>query len=344
MPGTFHPFNINGKNKGQFHSVVMKQGLYPMVVIFVRGSDPQKPLIDLLKKLNDAVDKHDKYFLGSYAVFLDSDILDDEQRVSPDTSLADLLKDDDRCEELTKKLISLDEKEGIKRVILCLYNLPVFKLTGNALDSLRREEMPETILSKLKSLNDKKFATRDEFSRALESILTKAELERWREPVLNQASLPVCKLTDNVLDSLRREEVPEAILSKLKSLNDKKFATREKFSRALESILTRQNWRRWREPVVNHASPAGPKGYDMPEDAEVTVVMYSSFHIVERFAFAKGKMTDNDVDAVMTAVRTTRCRSKSSASRRCPALTSRSHLGKQRIGIPLPAIGQPDAD
>ena len=171
LPGPFHPFNINGKNKGQFHCVVTKHGLNPMVLIFVRGSDPEKPLVDLLKKVDEAVNKHDKRFLGGCAVFLNSDILNDEQRKSTDTQLEDLLKDDDRREELSKKLFdALDTKEGIHRVILCLY------------------------------------------------------------------------------------------------------------------------------------SESGPKGYDIGKDAEVTVLLYRRYKILDQYSFAKGKMTDKDVDTIMQAI------------------------------------------
>ena len=57
-------------------------------------------------------------------------------------------------------------------------------IPDSTLDSFRREGMPEAILSKLK---DEEFETRDKLSSKLESILTKEELDRWREPVLNGA-------------------------------------------------------------------------------------------------------------------------------------------------------------
>ena len=65
-----------------------------------------------------------------------------------------------------------------------------FKVTESALDSLRRVGVPEAILSKLKSLKDREFETRDKLSRELESVLTKEELKRWRELVLNRTGKP----------------------------------------------------------------------------------------------------------------------------------------------------------
>ena len=48
--------------------------------------------------------------------------------------------------------------------------------------------------------------------------------------------------------------MPEAILSKLKSLRDNEFETGDKLSRALENVLTESEAELWREPVLKHAS------------------------------------------------------------------------------------------
>ena len=65
-----------------------------------------------------------------------------------------------------------------------------FKITDYGLDSLRREEMPEAILAKLKSLKDNNFEELKHLSAALANILTMEELKRWEEPVLNHAREP----------------------------------------------------------------------------------------------------------------------------------------------------------
>lgn len=123
LPGTFHPYNVTGKNKGQFHSFITRHGLNPLVMIFVRGSAPEKPVIDLLQKLDAAIVQHDRYFLGAAVTFLDRDVLDDDRRSLPDTKVDDILKDDDRREELTKQLeTDLVVKHGIRRIIIALYS------------------------------------------------------------------------------------------------------------------------------------------------------------------------------------------------------------------------------
>ena len=52
-----------------------------------------------------------------------------------------------------------------------------FIITDKAVDSLRREEMPEAVLSKLKSQKDNVFESREKLSKSLERVLTKEELE-----------------------------------------------------------------------------------------------------------------------------------------------------------------------
>jgi hypothetical protein len=46
----------------------------------------------------------------------------------------------------------------------------------------------------------------------------------------------------------------------------------------------------------------GPEAYKLNKEAEVTVILYDRQKVVANFAFARGKMTDQSVDAIMAAV------------------------------------------
>lgn len=49
-------------------------------------------------------------------------------------------------------------------------------------------------------------------------------------------------------------------------------------------------------------NPAGPKGYKVAKDADVTVVLYVDRTAKANFTFAKGaKITDKDIDAIVAA-------------------------------------------
>jgi hypothetical protein len=49
-------------------------------------------------------------------------------------------------------------------------------------------------------------------------------------------------------------------------------------------------------------NPAGPKGYDVSKDADLTVVLYTERKVKVNYSFAKGKITDKDIDAIVADV------------------------------------------
>ena len=63
------------------------------------------------------------------------------------------------------------------------------KITDKVLDSLRGEKAPETIVAKVRAWKDRNFANRDRLSKELVSIPGEADLEHWRDPVLNNAQV-----------------------------------------------------------------------------------------------------------------------------------------------------------
>ena len=54
-----------------------------------------------------------------------------------------------------------------------------------------------------------------------------------------------------------------------------------------------------KEVVLALDNPAGPKGYNIARDANVTVLLYVERKVKANFSFEKGKMTAADVDKVM---------------------------------------------
>ena len=46
-------------------------------------------------------------------------------------------------------------------------------------------------------------------------------------------------------------------------------------------------------------NPAGPKGYKVAKDADVTVVLYRARKVKANYAFKKGEMTDKDVSTIV---------------------------------------------
>ena len=54
-----------------------------------------------------------------------------------------------------------------------------------------------------------------------------------------------------------------------------------------------------KETVLALDNPAGPKGYDIAKDAQVTVLLYVGRQVKANFAFEKGKLTPAAIEKVM---------------------------------------------
>ena len=51
--------------------------------------------------------------------------------------------------------------------------------------------------------------------------------------------------------------------------------------------------------VLTIASPRGVSGYDIPKDADVTVVLYTNRTVKANYAFKKGEMKEADVEKIV---------------------------------------------
>jgi hypothetical protein len=54
--------------------------------------------------------------------------------------------------------------------------------------------------------------------------------------------------------------------------------------------------------VLSIDNPAGPQGYKVAKDADVTVVLYTKHTVKANYAFKKGEMKDADVDKIVADV------------------------------------------
>jgi hypothetical protein len=104
LPGPFHPFNVTGKEAGNFHCVVCTKGLEPVVLVFVHGIDKEvQPLLDAL---GAAVAKDPKARITAAAIFLYDD-------------LKNVVTDDVNRKKYADTLEALKK---VEHVILCLDN------------------------------------------------------------------------------------------------------------------------------------------------------------------------------------------------------------------------------
>ncbi len=119
LPGPFHPYNVNGPRAGRFHCLVTQTSLDPMVSVIVRDLDFTDGLKALEKELDNRIVKNPNVRLSSFTVFLSED-------------MPDVVKNDDKREELAAKLENFAKAMDFKQVVLCLDSKP--DLAAYALD------------------------------------------------------------------------------------------------------------------------------------------------------------------------------------------------------------------
>jgi hypothetical protein len=159
LPGTFQPYNLNGRFRGRFHCLVCEHGLNPVAAVFVRGTDDLQGLTAFLQALDAAVKKNEKSRLAAFAIFVDEQL---PNVVGNDEKREELAKKlDDLAGKLDKVTVALASKKDLEKypfapdaeVTLLLYNklkivearaLTRGKLTKDAIPSLVNE-----IVSKL---------------------------------------------------------------------------------------------------------------------------------------------------------------------------------------------------
>ena len=54
--------------------------------------------------------------------------------------------------------------------------------------------------------------------------------------------------------------------------------------------------------VLTIDNPAGPRGYNVAKDADVTVVLYNRRNVKANFAFRQGELNDGAISKVVSAV------------------------------------------
>jgi hypothetical protein len=54
--------------------------------------------------------------------------------------------------------------------------------------------------------------------------------------------------------------------------------------------------------ILSIDNPAGPKGYKVAKDADVTVVLYANHTVKANFAYGKGELNDKDIESVVSSI------------------------------------------
>jgi hypothetical protein len=64
----------------------------------------------------------------------------------------------------------------------------------------------------------------------------------------------------------------------------------------LEDVVKKEGLKKC---VLSIDNPAGPKGYEVSEKADITVVLYKERKVEANFSFAKGDLKEKDIDTIV---------------------------------------------
>jgi hypothetical protein len=70
----------------------------------------------------------------------------------------------------------------------------------------------------------------------------------------------------------------------------------EKLEKALKDWGTKN---KIEHTILTIDNPAGPQGYGVAKDADVTVVLYSKHNVKVNYAFRRGELSDKDADKIV---------------------------------------------
>src|SRR3954447_15225755 len=73
----------------------------------------------------------------------------------------------------------------------------------------------------------------------------------------------------------------------------------EALAKKLKELAKKQGLK---EVVLTIDNPAGPEGYDIAKEADVTVVLYTDKKVKANHAYKKGELKAKDIDAIVTDV------------------------------------------
>jgi len=73
----------------------------------------------------------------------------------------------------------------------------------------------------------------------------------------------------------------------------------EKLPKQLKELAKKE---KIEKTILTIESPAGPSGYDIAKDADVTVVLYTKKNVKVNHAFKKGQLTNSDVEKIVAEV------------------------------------------
>ena len=109
------------------------------------------------------------------------------------------------------------------------------------------------------------------------------------------------EVSDNLTSLVKKLDEATASNSKCSMGSFVVFCSDEEgLDKKLKSIAEKE---KLKKIVLSIDNPAGPKGYDVSEKADVTVVLYKERKVEANYSFGKGELNDKSIDTIIGEVK-----------------------------------------
>jgi hypothetical protein len=123
----------------------------------------------------------------------------------------------------------------------------------------------------------------------------------------------VCQNGNNPVAMIFAREVSEPLTTLIKKIDkiteehqDAKMGSfvvflsdNEELAKDLKEMAAKEGIK---HTILSLDNPAGPKGYHVAKDADVTVVLYTKRAVKANYTFAKGELKEKDIDSIVSDV------------------------------------------
>lgn len=136
---------------------------------------------------------------------------------------------------------------------------PVFKITEEVLDELKKKGVPANIIAKLKKMIDEEFESVDAFIQYLDTILEKYKATEYESLILENTIIhsitpAAFVITDEILERLAAQGIPSDIIAQLTQISGKRFSSPEDFILYLESIIGQEQTFQYKTQILEEAA------------------------------------------------------------------------------------------
>ncbi len=126
------------------------------------------------------------------------------------------------------------------------------KLSDESIANLKASGVSEEIITKLKGVKDSDYELEDDFIADIESLIGKSETELYKAAILKEAKHDYT-LTQESLENLTAEGLPQDIIDNLTGLKDMVFPTAVKFKNELKKAIGETEFTSHETAILKHA-------------------------------------------------------------------------------------------